>query len=290
MLAKAFSHPPFTFICSPRFPSLMNTEIIPVSSGSTYRSSAINSRTNSTFYASNSNSRDTVKWKGPRRRITSFQIVFQVEISERRRFFSIGPSLNRLTWKFPNLCAFRFRASSNHSRCRAFKKISQRKPIRTTRVLRNARVNYAVQHVINDRSYRSPERRRTLTNSRSRCPRKLISFRTSERQEQQILRGMRRPVPFRRSLEMTWRGRTSLFSPLLCPTLERVPGFDEMVAGVIEISCSSPGRYDGVHDGPRTVHHPSSSTVPFASVILSTDIRTRSHVTFVERERAAAVR
>lgn len=89
MLAKAFSHPPFTFICSPRFPSLMNTEIIPVSSGSTYRSSAINSRTNSTFYASNSNSRDTVKWKGPRRRITSFQIVFQVEISERRRFFSI---------------------------------------------------------------------------------------------------------------------------------------------------------------------------------------------------------
>lgn len=225
-----------------------------------------------------------------RRRIT--KLCSKLKYRKEEDFFRslIGPSLNRLTWKFPNLCAFRFRASSNHSRCRAFKKISQRKSIRTTRVLRNARVNYAVQHVINDRSYRSPERRRTLTNSRSRCPRKLISFRTSERQEQQILRGMRRPVPFRRSLEMTWRGRTSLFSPLLCPTLERVPGFDEMVAGVIEISCSSPGRYDGVHDGPRTVHHPSSSTVPFASVILSTDIRTRSHVTFVEREQAAAVR
>lgn len=273
----------------------MNTEIIPVSSGSTYRSSAINSRTNSTFYASNSNSRDTVKWKDPRDREEGSRVsklCSKLKYRKEEDFFRslIGPSLNRLTWKFPNLCAFRFRASSNRSRCRAFKKISQRKPIRTTRVLRNARVNYAVQHVINDRSYRSPERRRTLTNSRSRCPRKLISFRTSERQEQQILRGMRRPVPFRRSLEMTWRGRTSLFSPLLCPTLERVPGFDEMVAGVIEISCSSPGRYDGVHDGPRTVHHPSSSTVPFASVILSTDIRTRSHVTFVERERAAAVR
>lgn len=100
-----------------------------------------------------------------RRRIT--KLCSKLKYRKEEDFFRslIGPSLNRLTWKFPNLCAFRFRASSNRSRCRAFKKISQRKPIRTTRVLRNARVNYAVQHVINDRSYRSPERRRTLTNS-----------------------------------------------------------------------------------------------------------------------------
>lgn len=215
--------------------------------------------------------------------------MFQVEISERRRFFSIvdrtiAEPINVEISESLRFPIPRFFESFTLSR---FQKNFSKKTDSNDASFKKR--NY-VQYVINDRSYRSPERRRTLTNSRSRCPRKLISFRTSERQEQQILRGMRRPVPFRRSLEMTWRGRTSLFSPLLCPTLERVPGFDEMVAGVIEISCSSPGRYDGVHDGPRTVHHPSSSTVPFASVILSTDIRTRSHVTFVERERAAAVR
>lgn len=203
--------------------------------------------------------------------------MFQVEISERRRFFSIvdrtiAEPINVEISESLRFPIPRFFESFTLSR---FQKNFSKKTDSNDASFKKR--NY-VQHVINDRSYRSPERRRTLTNSRSRCPRKLISFRTSERQEQQILRGMRRPVPFRRSLEMTWRGRTSLFSPLLCPTLERVPGFDEMVAGVIEISCSSPGRYDGVHDGPRTVHHPSSSTVPFASVILSTDIRTTCHV------------
>lgn len=91
--------------------------------------------------------------------------MFQVEISERRRFFSIvdrtiAEPINveiSESLRFPILRIVHVVALS--------KKFLKENRFERREFLRNARVNYAVQHVINDRSYRSPERRRTLTNS-----------------------------------------------------------------------------------------------------------------------------